>query len=231
MLIHAYNHARLMEESESRVEMTAYLHTPADAAASRVLESPDIYRRWEAEHDRLMRTVSEVRRIDAQVAALRATVFRLVHRRALFEYLRVRHVTGPKRHWLLGIFYGCRDYTNAVIAEHSNYVRCSTSYVCTHHLGEHLMNDAAFDEPMQLYEQWYSEYFRVYCDFELAETVEEKRAAASLDALKPLLKYRLNEARQAILAMPPMLEKDWREVQIRKPNGDTQRLRALFGSN
>ena len=31
--------------------------------------------------------------------------------------------------------------------------------------------------------------------------------------------------------MPPLLEKDWREVQIRKPNGDTQRMKALFGSN
>jgi hypothetical protein len=231
MLIHAYNHARLMEESESRVEMTVYFSTPADAAASRVLESAGTYRRWEAEHDRLMRTVSEVRRLEEQVTALRSTVFGLIHRRALFEYLRVRQVTGPKRHRLLGLFYGPLDYTNAVLVEHGNYIRCCSSYVCTHHLGEHLMNDAAFDEPLQLYEQWYSEYFRTYCDFELAETEDEIRAAAPLDALKPLLKYRLSEARQAILAMPPLLEKDWREVQIRKPNGDTQRLRTLFGSN
>jgi hypothetical protein len=231
MLIHAYNHARLMEESESRVEMAAYLNTPADQAACRVLESPDIYRRWEVEHDRLMRTVSDVRHINEQVTALRATVFRLVHRRALFEYVRVRQVNGGKRHRLLQLFYGCRDYTNAVLAEHSSYIRCSSSYVCTHHLGEHLMNDAAFSEPIQLYEQWYAEYFRAYADFELAQTEEEKRAAATLDTLKPLLKYRLHEARQAILAMPPIVEKDWREVQIRKPNGDTQRMRALFGGD
>jgi hypothetical protein len=231
MLIHAYNHARLMEESESRVEMAAYMQTAADAVACRVLESPQTYRRWEAEHDRLMRAVSNQSRIEAQVTALRAMTFGLVHRRALFEYLRQRHITGTKRHRLLAIFYGCRDYANAVVAEHASYVRCSGSYVCTHHLGEHLMHDAAFDEPMQLYEQWYAEYFRTYCDFELAETDEERQRCAPLDALKPLLKYRLAEARQAILAMPQAPEKDWREVEIRKPNGDTQRLRTLFGHN
>jgi hypothetical protein len=231
MLIHAYNHARLMEESETRVEMAAYMQTPADVVASRVLESRETYRRWEAEHDRLMRAVSDQPRIDAQVTALRSTAFVLVHRRALFEYLRGRHITGVKRHKLLAVFYGCRDYANAVVAEHGNYVRCSGSYVCTHYLGEHLMHDAAFDEPMQLYEQWYSEYFRTYCDFELAETDEEKQTCAPLDALKPLLKYRLAEARQAILAMPQAPEKDWREVEIRKPNGDTQRLKTLFGNH
>lgn len=231
MLIHAYNHARLMEESESRVEMTAYLNTPADTAASRVLESRETYRRWEAEHGRLMRSVSDRRHLDEQVTALRNTLFGLVHRRALFEYIRMRQVSGPKRHRLLALFYGCRDYTNAVLAEHNTYIRSSSSYVCTQHLGENLMHDAAFEEPLQLYEQWYAEYFNAYCDCELAETEEERHVCAPLDALKPLLKHRLAEAREAILAMPQELEKDWREVEIRKANGDTQRLRTLFGGN
>jgi hypothetical protein len=231
MQIHAYNHARLMEESESRVEMTAYLNTPADTVASRVLESRETYRRWEVEHGRLMRSVSDCRHIDEQVTALRSTLFGLVHRRALFEYIRTRQVIGPKRHRLLALFYGCRDYTNAVLAEHNSYIRSSSSYVCTHHLGENLMHDAAFEEPLQLYEQWYAEYFNAYCDCELAQSEEERHVCAPLDALKPLLKHRLGEARQAILAMPQELEKDWREVEIRKPNGDTQRLRTLFGGN
>jgi hypothetical protein len=231
MQIHAYNHARLMEESESRVEMTAYLNTPADTAASRVLESREAYRRWEAEHNRLMRSVSDRRHLDEQVTALRNTLFGLVHRRALFEYIRMRQVIGPRRHKLLALFYGCRDYTNAVLEEHNTYIRSSTSYVCTQHLGENLMHDAAFEEPLQLYEQWYAEYFNAYCDCELAETEEDRHVCAPLDALKPLLKHRLAEAREAILAMPQELEKDWREVQIRRANGDTQRLRTLFGGD
>jgi hypothetical protein len=220
-----------MRESESRVELTAHLQSPADVVASRILKHPDAYRHWEAEHDRLMRAVSAQARLARQVTVLRSTAFALVHRRAMFEYLRDRHLTGSKRRRLFALFYGCRDYTNAVLAEHGNYVRCSSSYLCAHHLAEHLMRDAAFDEPLQIYEQWYREYFRAFCDGELADTDEEKQAILPLNALRPLLKYRLGEARQAILAMPPTCEKDWHEVKIRKPNGDTQRLRAIFGSN
>ncbi|MGH8133642.1 MAG: hypothetical protein ACRETG_12780 [Steroidobacteraceae bacterium] len=231
MLVHAYKHSLLMEESELRVGMTAHLRSPADRVACRVLEHPDIYRHWEAEHDRLMRAVSAQARLARQVIALRLTAFGLVHRRAIFEYLRDRHLSASKRRRLFAFFYGCRDYTNAVLTEHGNYLRCSSSYLCAHHLGEHLMHDAAFDEPLQLYEQWYREYFRAFCDVELAETDEEKQALMPLDALRPLLKYRLGEAREAILAMPQLLEKEWREVRIRKPNGDTQRMRAIFGSN
>src|SRR5215469_2236464 len=231
MVIHAYKHARLMEESELRVQMAVHLHSPADTAASRVLECPESYRRWEAEHGGLMRAVSRQERLTAQVVALRSTLFGLVHRRALFEYVRERQLIGSKRQRLMALFYGCRDYTNAVLAEHGRYVRCSSSYICTQYLGEHLMRDAAFDEPLQLYEEWYGEYFRAYCDTELAETEQEKQACVPLDALKPLLKHRLTEARQAILAMPQSPDREWREVQIRKPNGDTQRMKSIFGNN
>jgi len=231
MLVHGFRHAQLMEESESRVQMSVYLRTPADCAARRMLECPETYRRWELEHGRLMHTVSDRGRLAEQITALRSAVFALVHRRAMFEYLRGSQVTGTKRRRLLALFYGCREYTDAVMREHGNYVRCSSSYLCTHHLGEHLMQDAAFYEPLQLYEQWYAEYFRAYCETELAETEAEKEAGVALDALKPLLKHRLAEARQAILAMPQSPDREWREVQIRKPNGDTQRMRAIFGTD
>ncbi|HXO16519.1 MAG TPA: hypothetical protein VN835_09250 [Steroidobacteraceae bacterium] len=192
--------------------MAAHFDSPADMlVASRLLQHPEAYRRWEAEHDRLMRVVSEPTRLARQVVALRSIAFVLVHRKATFEYLRDRQLTGERRRRLFAFFCGFRDYTNAVLAEH-------------------LMQDAAFDEPLRIYEQWYSEYFRAFCDVALAETEEEKLAIAPMDALKPLLKYQLAEARQAILAMPQMPAEDWREAQIRKPTGDTQRLRAIFAS-
>jgi hypothetical protein len=232
MHFQAFQHARLMQESQLRVEMTPHLHTPTDSIASRVLESKDAYRRWEHEHDRLMRVVSRRLDFDGQVGALRHTAFSLVHRRALFQYLRERQqLNGNKRRRLLAIFYGCLDYTNAIITEHWNFIRCSSSYLCTQHLGEHLMHDAAFDEPLQLYELWYTEYFRAYCDCELDESEEERHGKIGLNELRPLLKYRVAEARNAILAMPHNPEKEWRELEIRKPNGDTQRLRTLFGDH
>jgi hypothetical protein len=219
-----------MEESEARVEMSVVYDSPADAlVASRILGHPQAYRRWEAEHDRLMRGVSGQTHLEQQVTALRSAALSLVHRRAMFEYLRLCEITGRKRHRFFTVFYGSRDYVNAVLAEHGNYVRCSSSYLCTQYLAEHLMEDYALGEPLQIYEQWYAEYFRAYCDGALAETEEEKLAVAAMEELKPLLKHQLTEARQAILHMPQKPAKDWREVQIRKSTGDTQKLRVLFG--
>jgi hypothetical protein len=216
-----------MEESESRVEMTANSLAPADIlVAQRVLVRPDEFTRWEAHHDYLMRAVSSHRQLPQQMVALRATALSLVHRRALFGYLRVRQIAGAKRRKLLAVFYGCADYTNALLVEHGNYVRSSSSYLCTQHLAEHLMHDPALDEPLALYEEWYAEYFHAFCDVELAETEEEKQACLAQESLKPLLKYRVTEARKAILAMP-QTQREWREVRIRQPTGDTQRLRAL----
>ena len=89
------------------------------------------------------------------------------------------------------------------------------------------MRDAAFEEPMQLYQEWYSDYFRVFCDVELAETEDEKSALAPVEALKPLLKHRLREARDAILRLPQVPSTVWREVELRKATGETQKLRRL----
>lgn len=229
MLNHAYRHARFMEESEARMEMAAVFDSPADTlVASRILGHPHAYRRWEAEHDRLMRSVSGRTHLDEQVVALRSTALSLVHRKAMFDYLRYREITARKRRRFFAVFYGSRDYYNAVLSEHGKYVRCSSSYLCTQYLAEHLMEDYALEEPLQIYEQWYAEYFRAYCDGALAETEEEKLLAAPMEELMPLLKHQLAEARHAILQMPQKPARDWREVQIRKSTGDTQKLRVLF---
>lgn len=225
----AYKHARLMDESEARVEIAGCFDSEADRlVASRILEHPDAYRRWEAEHAHLLRAVSEQAQLSRQIVMLRSAACALVHRKALFEYLRDCQVTGARRHRLFALFYGFRDYTNAVLAEHGNFVRCSSSYLCMNYLGEHLMRDAALTQPLQMYERWYAEYFRTFCDAALAETEEEKYNVAPMESLQPLLKYQLAEARQAILQMPQVPAEEWREASIRKPTGDTQRLRALF---
>src|SRR5205085_11892334 len=64
----------------------SHFDSPADTlVASRILKNPDAYRRWEAEHDRLMRAVSEQVRLPRQVVALRSTAFALVHRKAILD--------------------------------------------------------------------------------------------------------------------------------------------------
>lgn len=195
--------------------------------ASRIIEHPGSYRLWEAEHARILRGVSAHARLAPQIGALRSAAFALIHRKALFEYIRERRLSGAKRHRLFALFYGARDYANSVIAEHASFVRCSSSHICVDHLASQLMRDAAFEEPMQLYAAWYADYFRVFCDVALAETAEEKLALAPAEALKPLLKYRLREARDAILELPQVPSTVWREVELRKATGETQKLRRL----
>lgn len=232
MLIQGYKHSRLMEESEACLEQIARVGSPADMlVASRIIDHPVTYRLWEAEHDRLLRGVSSHARLAPQMNALRSAIFSLIHRRALFEYIRERSIAGARRHRLFKLFYGNRDYSNAVIAEHGNFLRCSSSALCVTYLAEHLMRDAAFEEPLKLYEEWYADYFRLFCDVGLAETEEERLALAPLEALKPLLKHRLREARDAILALPKVPATIWREVEMRRATGETQKLRRLSFEN
>jgi hypothetical protein len=229
MLIQGYKHARLMEESEICLASAAREGAPEDMlVASRIVDYPSAYRTWEAEHDRLLRGISSHTRLASQMGALRAAMFTLIHRKALFQYIRERAVSGTKRHRLFALFYGgARDYSNSVIAEHANFVRCSSSHICADHLAAQLMRDAAFQEPMQLYQEWYADYFRVFCDVALAETEDEKLALAPVEALKPLLKHRLRQARDAILELPKVPSTVWREVELRKATGETQKLRRL----
>jgi len=96
-----------MDESELRVAVASREGTPDERlVASRVLESVTSYQQWELGHDYLMRTVAGHSRFEGQLSALRSTAFSLMHRKALFEYLRERSVTGTKRHRLLSTFDG-----------------------------------------------------------------------------------------------------------------------------
>jgi hypothetical protein len=228
MRVQGISQARLMEESELCIVEASRYGTPAQMqVATRLLTHPDTYRRWEAEHAQLMRSVSCHTYLQRQVMALRSTALTQLHRKAIFEYLQERQLTPAQRHRLMAMFHSFREYTASIIAEHSNYLRGASSYWCTHHLARRLMKDGVFAEPLHLYQERYADYFRVFCDVELAETDAEKEAVEPMRALQPLLKLQLAEARREILTMSYKPEKVWREVEIRRPTGDTERLRTL----
>jgi hypothetical protein len=194
------SHSLLMEESESCIEDVARKGATAQAQiARRVLDDTRLYRHWEAEHERLMRSVAESRPMQ-QVAALRNACFGLIHRKALFEYLRQQKITGRDRHAVFELIYGDQDYVTAVLAEHGNYVRSASSLLCSHHLGLSLLADRAFGEPMLRYEQQYADYFRVFCGSALASN--RYNNDDTLSTLVPYLKRQLGILRRAILAMP-----------------------------
>ena len=225
MLRHAISHARLMRVSTDRVQtaLTSADHTE-QMIARRILENPEAWSQWEAEHSNLMRQLANcgVRRV--QVAALKHASFRLLHGTALFQFLRNGTVRGRDRTRVMAHFRPGRSYASAVVSEHNVYLRKACSYLCANHLGSDVIEDPAFLDPMQRYEELYAEYFNLYCGTLLTG---EDSDVVSQSALLPLLKKQLNEYRWAILdprRAQPFLR---REAELRMPTGDTQRLPAL----
>src|ERR1700735_4648629 len=89
--------ARLMEYSERHLTLTARSGAPAEAQlATRLLENVVLYRSCEHSHGRLMMAVERATRQPSPVE-LRKVAFLTLHRKAPFEYLRDRHITGVAR--------------------------------------------------------------------------------------------------------------------------------------
>jgi hypothetical protein len=196
----AISHSRLMRESTDRI--ASALRSDDDkehVVAHRLAESSRTWQLWENEHSGLMRQVADFGVLRNQAAALRHTALRLIHGKALFEYLRRNEVRGAARTQILNYFYPTRGYRYAVISEHGAYVRKACSYLCTGHVGTDLVHDPAFLDPMQHYES----------------------------PLLPLLKHQLNEWRWIILNPRESLPRVKREREMRRATGETQRLPHL----
>jgi len=221
----AISHARLMRESTDRIEVA--LRSDDDKehlVAHRISESPRAWQLWESEHSGLMRQVAEYGALRTQAAALRHTALRLIHGKALFEYLRKNEVRGAERARILRHFYPTRGYQYAVVAEHGGYLRKACSFLCTSHVGAGVVQDPTFLDPMQHYENLYAEYFDLYCSTLFPKDGLE---SASERSLLPLLKHQLNEWGWVILNPREGLPRYRRENEIRRPTGDTQRLPQL----
>jgi hypothetical protein len=221
----AISHSRLMRESTDRIAIALRSDDDqAHTAAHRLSESSRTWQLWENEHSGLMRQVADYGVLRSQAAALRQTALRLIHGKALFEFLRRNEVRGTDRSRMLAHFYPTRGYQYSVIAEHSGFVRKMCSYLCTSHVGTGLVHDPAFLDPMQHYENLYAEYFDLYCSTLFPTDGVE---SASERSLLPLLKHQLNEWRWMILNPRESVPRVAREREMRRATGDTQRLPAL----
>jgi len=221
----AIAYTRLMQESTNYVQAAAYRENSREqAVAARLLADATAWERWEAEHSGLMRKVAGLGQLAEQRAALKVTNFQLIHRKALFEYLRDNEVRGVERPRILAHFRMALHYEHAVVAEHRVYVRKACSFFCTGHLGLEVLRDAGFSDPMQRYEELYAEYFELYCRVNCADP---DAAPDPRRALLPLLKHQLNEWRRAILHPRAELPRLLREAELRRPTGDTQKNRIL----
>ncbi len=157
-----------------------------------------------------------------QALTLKSTCFSLIHRKALFEHLRDQRVYGRARAKLLYFFHQSRGYSRALVEEHETYLLSECSYICSSHVGSAVMRDGVFEDPMRHYEELYKEYFRLFCE----GTIASGDSAASSRALLPYLKYQIKEQRLAVLAMPRRTPSLLRDAALRRPTGDTEKLRV-----
>jgi hypothetical protein len=214
-----------MRESTDRIESALRSEDDKEhQVAYRLAENSATWQRWESEHSSLMHQVADYGGLRSQAAALRQTALRLIHGKALFDYLRRKEVKGADRARILNHFYPARGYQYALIAEHGIYVRKACSLLCTTHVGTGVVHDPAFLDPMQHYEYLYAEYFAFYCDTLFAEGGIHSAGERSL---LPLLKHQLNEWRWVVLNPRDSLPRVKLERDLRRATGDTQRLPQL----
>jgi hypothetical protein len=220
-----------MRESTDRVQHAVNSRNAQEQlVAARILEHPDAWQHWEQEHAALMREVAEVRDSGRQTAALKQTAFTLIHRKALFEFLRDGGVRGGARTRVLAHFRTGQHSKDAVIAEHKVYLRRACSYLCAGHIGVQVLEDAGFVDPFRRYEELYAEYFDLYCRAVCGVGVvapEKEENDLPQMQLLPLLKLRLKEWRHAILNPSEALPRLMLDAELRRPTGDTVRQLGL----
>ena len=218
------NIGRLMEYSELHLAKAVHSDHPREAQlASRLRDDVSLYSSWEQSHGRLMRHVAAEARPAGQMIELRKVAFSTLHRKAPFEYLRDRHVTGTARRLLIQRLFGSQHYGRTLVREHAAYISSACSYMCADSLCGDLLGDEAFCEALTAYESAYAEYYRAYCDSLLAETSDD----VPLQSLLPYLRYQLKVIRDHLLAGAPQ-KSDFKQLQsLYAAGGDTQKLPVL----
>ena len=201
------SHARLMEASETQLARAARGGTAREQQiAGPLLSNPKDYHAWESEHARLMAAIASQPTGERQARALLSTAFSLIHRTALFEYLRGHTPRVADRRLLIQHFHGNKSYSRAVVAEHGNYQRSFASLICIEHIGATLLVHQAFGEPVRRYEHLYAEYFRSYCNSYLAPPSAGDDGSDSVRMLLPYLKRDVLDVRARLLATPSTAE-------------------------
>jgi hypothetical protein len=198
-----------MEESQRHLANAARHGAPSEErVATRILDDVRGYRRWEDEHATLMHRIAVERLPIVQKAQLLNISLSLIHRKALFEYLRDERVRGIRREEVMAHFLSHRDYTSAVVAEHGRYVRSAASFLCSSHVGSHVMFDALFEAPLAEYEDLYASYFRAYCGAVLAS--DNDPVAKSMLPVVADLKGQIGEWRKALITLTQSQSGIWR---------------------
>jgi hypothetical protein len=212
---------RMMESSEEQIaEVAKYGERHQKMVASRMLESPRHFRQWEEIHCNLLRQVVDASGTEQQVRQVKRMALSMIHRKAPFEYLRDRHVCGAARHRFFDVMYGPHDFAASVVNEHRNYLAACATYICV----ERFCAESSM-RAIGAYELCYTGYWRANTGRQLDEQRSKKRTATT--SLLGYLRADLQRQRDAVLSAAPSKADALTIEELRKPTGDTVRIRHL----
>lgn len=193
-------HKTLMDESEQALCTAAEKKSGADARiAQQVLSDAKSHGLWEARHADLMLPVAEHNARVPQVIALRDLEVRLVHRRALIDHIREHQIRGRDREKLFRVFYGPKEFRDAVLAEHRQYMLAVSSRVSTDHLIG-VMRDPISTQLLRQYETLYTQYFDLYC---YMAATEDRDYAGAVTEMMASARQGAERVRQRIASVRP----------------------------
>ena len=163
--------------------------------AQAVLHNPGRYRRWRQCHQQAMRAPSKARTTMQQMIALREVTLNQVPKAALFAFFQRHKPDRADREMLLGAFGTTRDYNEAILVAHDDYLGAEATGLCARFLAMKL-GDIDHKEWYRDYLDVYNAYFALYCQSLIKETRGEEFAMA---AMLGELKKRVTETRARIL--------------------------------
>lgn len=203
-----FNHDDLMEISQDRLSVAAHSGSDAErVVAARVFDNPRDFSKWECQHAQIVKRIVDARALGAQRCLLLSASLQLIHRKALFEYLRTSGVRGNDRVRVVRAFFPNVDYDSSIVTEHSRYIRSAASYLCSSHIGANFMLDDIFERPLLEYEQLYAEYFRVYCEW-VSGTCKTDPSAAEAQVIE--MKHQVAAWHKALLDLSYSRSGIWR---------------------
>jgi hypothetical protein len=209
---------RMMECSEKQIsEVARYGDLHQKELASRVLESAYNFRHWENSHSHLLRRIVSEKSTRRQVLEVKRMALSMIHRKAPFEYLRDKRISGAARHDFFREMYGHHDFATVVVNEHRNYIAAGASYICV----ERFCSQSSMKE-IAVYERCYTGYWR-------AQTARRLTAGfpgeeASPPELINMLRTDMMQRRERLLSTAPRADALTMDELLR-PTGDTVRLK------
>jgi hypothetical protein len=214
---------RMMECSEARIEVVAnHGDGHAARAAGRVMESAQAWQDWSASHIRLLDSIATQQRSTAQVRAVRRMALSMIHRKAPFEGLRDLRIHGDARIRFFESLYGSHNSARTLLLEHRSFLSAMCSYVCV----EDLCGLGTLQR-IRAYERIYTRYWQARV---ATSVVPGMTAGGQAD---PRLRDRLREhvlaARYLLLERAPGNDDELTLAELRRPTGDTVRMRRLSG--